>query len=282
MLNTYQSELSIADLFKGDSHLSSPPNIFFELQKIVNNPNSSVADAAFVIEKDPSLALKLLKIVNSAFFGFSTQVATIDRAITLIGTKELQYITLSTIVIDKFSNLPGGLISMDDFWARSLRCALIAQELDHYLGDKFSDSIFLCGILHNIGQLVFFRRIPELAIEVSLILQAQNNSSIMNELKIEESIIGFNHFQVGAELTKLWKLPDIFTDTIRLHPYLDNTDKNHKAAAIVRLADCYSKSDEDSYAEITNNLGISSENMYVILEKAYQEFEDIFKVFYPR
>ncbi|MBW6453707.1 MAG: HDOD domain-containing protein, partial [Methyloprofundus sp.] len=166
-------KLSIADLFKGDLHLSSPPTVYFKLQRLIEDPSKSLADAALIIEKDASLSLKLLKVVNSAFYGFPSKVTSIQQAINLIGTKELQNITLSTIVIEKFSDLPGGLMSMHDFWQRSLRCALIAQGIDCFLGKRFAQSVFICGILHNIGQLVFFRRLPELSREINLMLEAQ-------------------------------------------------------------------------------------------------------------
>lgn len=281
MPNTISNDLSISDLFKGDLQLASPPNIYFELQNTVADPHKSFADAAFIIEKDSSLTIRLLKIVNSAFYGFSSQIASINRAITMIGTKELQSIVLSTVIIDRFSDLPGELISMRDFWARNLQCALIAQELDIYCGKEFSDSIFVCGILHNIGQLVFLRRIPELAREVNLILMAKENSTDSDEIETEKSVIGFDHFQAGAALTELWKLPEIITESISLHAYSEQTKKHHKIASIVRLADCFTKNANSCSDKMLDSLGISADEMSVISEKAYKEFKEIFKVFYP-
>ncbi len=281
MLNTQNNDLAISDLFKGDLQLASPPNIYFELQKTVEDEKKSLADAAFIIEKDATLTIRLLKIVNSAFYGFPSQIASIDRAINLIGTKELQSIVLSTIIMDKFSNLPGELISMRDFWARNLKCALIAQQIDLNLGKEFSDSVFVCAILHNIGQLVFFRRIPELAREVSLILMAKENLADTDEVIAEQNVIGFDHYQTGAALTSLWKLPQIITDSIRLHTYPNQEQDHYKIASIIRIADCLSKNDTDCSNEMTNSLGISSSDMSSIIENADQLFAEIFKVFYP-
>ena len=200
MFDTLQNDLSIADLLRGDLQLSSPPTIYFELQKVIENPAKSLADAAFIIEKDSTLSLKLLKIVNSAFYGFPSKISSIDRAITLVGSQELQQLTLCTIVIEKFSELPGELISMAEFWARSLKCALIAQEIDSFLDKEFANSIFVCGMLHNIGQLVFFRRLPELSREISLIQQSSEYSSDNDEISLEERIIGFIRFIKGYGL----------------------------------------------------------------------------------
>ena len=275
-----QRNLAISDLFKGDLRLASTPNLYFKLQKAIDNPTKSLSDVAYIIEKDAALAIKLLKIVNSAFYGFPSKISSIDRAINLVGTKELQNIVLSTIAIDTFSDLPGDLISMHDFWARNLRCALIAKGVDEFLGSEFSESIFICGILHHIGQLVFFRRIPELAREINLILQSQDNPSNIDEIEIEEETIGFNHYATGAALTQLWKLPEVITQSIALHPYPDNTGRFHKAASIIRLADSYSKIELAFSASDSSHLNIPADDLSNIIDKAYDEFDSIFQFFY--
>lgn len=277
-----QHKISIPDLFRSDTQLASPSGIYFELQKIVDDPGKSLADAAFIIEKDPALSLRLLKIVNSAFYCFPNKIASIGQAATLIGTTELQNITLSTIFIDKFSDLPNDLLSIHDYWARSLRCALIAKEIDAFLGKEYADCVFICGLLHNIGQLVFFRRMPELARQVTQVLYALEIPSTEQEISIETRIIGFDHFQTGAALTKLWNLPASVSESIRLHAYPDNTDTYQKIASIIRLADCYSKIDLDCDGIVVNSLGISADIMTVLIDKAYDEFEEIFKVFYHK
>lgn len=277
-----QCNLAISDLFKGDLRLASTPDIYLKLQEAIDNPTNPLSDVAYIIEKDASLAIKLLKIVNSAFYGFPSKISSIDRAIGLVGTKELQNIVLSTVAIDTFSDLPGDLISMHDFWAKNLRCALIAKGIDKFLGGEFSESIFICGIFHHIGQLVFFRRIPELAREIHLILQSQENPSNIDEIEIEEATVGFNHYATGAALTKLWKLPEVITQSIALHPYPDNTGNFHKAASIIRLADSYSKM-ELSFSEAEHNhLEISADDLGEIIDQAYDKFDDIFQFFYTK
>nr|WP_305907751.1 HDOD domain-containing protein [Methylomarinum sp. Ch1-1]MDP4520529.1 HDOD domain-containing protein [Methylomarinum sp. Ch1-1] len=160
MVTSLQSDLTVSDLLKGDLQLASPPAIYFELKKVIEDPHKSMTDAAFVIEKDAALALKLLKIVNSAFYGFPSRISSVNRAVTIIGLQELQNLILGAVIIERFSDLPGDIISMHDFWARSLKCALISRELDDYLGREYCDAVFLCGLLHDIGQLVFFAAFP--------------------------------------------------------------------------------------------------------------------------
>jgi HD-like signal output (HDOD) protein len=278
---TLQHDLLISDLFKGDLELTSTPNVYFQLKKIIDNPVKSLADAAFVIENDPSLSIRLLKIVNSAFYGFPAKIASIERAMGLIGAEELQNLVLGTVVIDRFMKNPTSLMSMSDFWARSIRCGLIAQKIDVFLGKEFSETIFICGILHNIGQLVFFRKIPKLAKEVHLLIESKENPTDMDEVDFEHQVIGFDHYQTGVELTKLWQLPEVITKSIQLHTYPDNVEKYHKLASIIRLADNFSKMDTFSTDLSSNNLKISDEALGDIIDDAYDDFEEVFSFFYP-
>lgn len=279
MLATSQKDLTISDLLTGDLQLASPPNIFYEFKKAVDDSNKSIADAAYIIEKDAALSLKLLKIVNSAFYGFPANISSIARASSIIGITELQNLILSTVIIEKFSAMPGETLSMNDFWARSLHCALIAKELDLFLGKKYSESIFLCGLFHDIGQLVFFRRIPVLAREVELELQARQQFNLQDEVNAEESLIGFNHFETGAELCRLWNLPEIIIESIRLHNHPDDNGDYCETAALARLANHYSKSNNNTDL-INNSLGISEQDITAIIANAEAQFDEIFKLFF--
>ena len=272
--------LTVTDLLRGDIQLASPPTVYLALNNVVDNPTKTVRDAAYVIESDAALAARLLKIVNSAFYGFPSKVDSIARAITMIGTRELQNLVLATVVIERFSDLPGQLFSIHDFWAKNLRCAIIAKELDSQLGKKFHDVAFVCGLLHNIGQLVLYRRIPVLAREIDLLLQSQLAEDV-NEADIEQQVIGFDHFQVGAELCKLWKLPEVVIASILLHCYPDNTERYAPIGNIVRTANFFSKMDGAADAVFSNECPLPPEEISLILDKTHDEFEAIFNLFYP-
>ena len=280
MLISSAPTLTVADLLRGDIQLASPPNIYFALSKIVEDPNKTAQDAAVVIESDAALAIKLLKIVNSAFYGFPGQISSISRAITMIGTRELQNLALAAVIIERFSDLHGQLFSIHDFWSRNLRCALIARELDAVLGKSYADTAFLCGLVHNIGQLVLYRRIPVLAREVDLLLQTQSPEEI-DEARIEQQVIGFDHFQLGAALCRQWNLPEVVSESIRLHCYPDHVDRFADIAAIVRHANHFSKIDTPYDAIVANAFELAPEQLGKILDKAHDEFEVIFKLFYP-
>lgn len=272
------SDLSIYDLLSGDLQLTTPPNIYFELQKAAQHPGQSMEDIAMIIEKDPALTLQLLKIVNSAFYGFPSKIVSIKRAVAMIGATELQNLVLAAVIIDKFSSLPGGIVTMRDFWAKSLRCALIAKELNVYLKSSQNEVLFICGLLHNIGQLVFYRRIPELARTVAMLQQEFTDAE---EISLEETIIGFNHYQTGAALTELWKLPDTITESMRLHSEPDPDSPFQAVATLITAANDYSRVNINGGFGITNDLGLSAETVKLVMEESQDQFEAIFKIFYP-
>lgn len=271
--------LTVADLLKGDIKLASPPIVYLALQKVVEDPAKTAKDAAAVIESDAALALRVLKIVNSAFYGFPAQISAVATAITLIGMRELQNLVLATVVIERFSDLPGQLFSVHDFWAKNLRCALIARELDARMGKNYTDTAFLCGLVHDVGQLVLYRRIPILAREVDLLVQSQLPGEI-DQAGIEQQVIGFDHYEVGAELCRLWKLPPVVVDSIRLHRYPDYVGNNAKIATLIRLADHFSRVDNPYDVLTANGFDLSPEQISQVMDKTHDEFEEIFKLFF--
>ena len=273
--------LTVADLLKGDIKLASPPTAYLALKRIVDDPARTVKDAAAIIENDAALAMRLLKIVNSAFYGLPSQVSSIATAISLIGMHELQNLVLATVVIERFSDLPGQVMSIHDFWAKNLRSALVSRELDMHFGRQYPDAAFLCGLVHNIGQLVMCRRVPVLAREVDLLVRS-NVSFEIDEAGLEEQIIGFDHYALGAELCRFWKLPLVVIDSIALHRYPDHTGPHAHIAALVRLAHYFSRAETaQGGAVIADGLELTAGQLASILDKVHNEFEVVFKLFYP-
>ncbi|WP_367155206.1 HDOD domain-containing protein [Methylomonas sp. HYX-M1] len=279
-MTIFTQTLKAEDLLRGDLKLASPPTVYLALTKVIEDPNKSNRDAAAVIESDAGLAMRLLKIVNSAYFGFPAKVSSLPLAVSLIGVRELQNLVLATLVIERFSELPGQQFSIHDFWARNLRCALAARHLDVLSGKKYADTAFLCGLVHNIGQLVMYRRIPVLAREVDLLLRAQTSPDI-DEAMIETQIIGFDRYQVGAALSTMWKLPPIVTDSIRLHRFPDFTGQHAQIATLVRLANQLSKADMPGLSAAIDGVDLSVEQISVVLDRVHEEFATLFDLFYP-
>ena len=280
MLKTMSTGISLSDLFEDDLQLTSPPNLFFELKSVLEDPSKSLSDAGNVIINDPALTMRLLKLVNSAYFGFPGRIATVTHAISMIGSRELQNLVLATLVINKFSAQPGGMMTMHDFWATGLRSALMAKALALALPGQIKEdreSVFICGLLHDIGKLVFYRRIPEIARQIGLLAEQTGES----ETAIEQKILGFDHYDAGAELARLWHLPAIISETIGQHCRPDSSSPYCLVADLVRSANLASKMDLSEDAFDPNKWGISNDDLSAIIDNVHDQFDELFSIFYP-
>ena len=280
MLKTERIDISIDDLLTDDLQLTSSPTLFLELKKVLDDPNKSLTDASDIISKDPGLTIRLLKLVNSAYYGFPGRIATVTHAISIIGADELQNLVLATLIITKFSEQPGGMMSMHDFWALSLRNAITAKELTLALHCKIKnikESVFICGLLHEIGKLVFYRRITDIAREIGL--QVEHTGT--PEVEIEQQFLGFNHYDTGAELARLWNLPSIISESIAQHCLPDTSSPFSLISDIVRSANLISKMELSDKATDLNKWGITDDELSDIIDKVDDQFDEIFSVFYP-
>jgi len=225
--------LSAEALVNKSLELVSPPSTYSQLNDLMNDPNSSAEDISNVINTDPALATRLLKVVNSPFYGFPSQINTISRAITIIGTRELTHLVLATSVINSFSGIPSSLINMNEFWRHSLACAIAAKQLAQKCGERAAERFFLAGLLHNIGSLVIYQAMPELAKE------AINSAKFGNEVIFlsEQRTMGFDHTEVGEALVKAWRLPSSLEYVVRHHHTPTESKEFALEVAIVHIAD---------------------------------------------
>jgi HD-like signal output (HDOD) protein len=215
-----------------DLELVSLPEIFYQIEAVINNPRSSAFQIAEVISKDPSLSAKLLRIVNSAFYGFPKQVDTISRAVAIVGSDQLHLLTLGTSVIALFRDIPSALMNMGWFWKHSLACGITARLIASYKNFPNIEQLFISGLLHDLGKLIIFKNHPrEAAVALS---QAQGSESF--HYLMEQTFLGFDHIQVGLALAEKWKLPLSLQQAIGGHhdplKYPPSVD-----AAVVNIAD---------------------------------------------
>jgi len=213
--------------------LVSPPNTYIQLNKLIQDPDSAIDDISAVINTDPALATRLLRIVNSPFYGFPSQINTISRAITIIGTRELTHLVLATSVINAFKGIPSSLINMDEFWRHSFATAITAQLLAEECGQHATERFFIAGLLHNIGSLVLYQSMPELAGEA--IRSAEFGHEVL--FKAEQRVIGFAHTDVGYALAHAWHLPHSLQEVARYHHSPSEAEDFPIDVAIVHIAD---------------------------------------------
>jgi putative nucleotidyltransferase with HDIG domain len=219
-------------LIEPDLELVSLPDIFYQVAEVINNPRSSAFQVAEVIGKDPNLSAKLLKIVNSAFYGFPKPVDTISRAVAIVGSDQMSTLILGTSVFTLFRDIPLELMNMRWFWEHSLACGITARAIASYKNLPQIEQLFISGLLHDLGKLIIYKNRPQQA--KAALIQARQYD--LFQLETEEELLGFNHARLGLALARKWRLPLNLEQAIGSHhqplqypPSLD--------AAVVFLAD---------------------------------------------
>ncbi len=199
----------------------------------MSDENTSFSEIGDIIIYDAGLSARLLRIVNSAYYGFPQKIETISHAIGVIGTRQLSDLMLSTIVIDKFKSIPESMINMESFWQHSIACGLIARELASQKENLDPEKFFTAGMLHNIGQIILCMKLPQLSLRVLLELQSRQDP--LHELEQEER--GFEHAELGGKLLHKWNLSELHIQTTTFHHKPVNSPNYSLEASIIHLAD---------------------------------------------
>jgi HD-like signal output (HDOD) protein len=215
-----------------DTTFGSLPLVFHKLLEVINDPRSSATDVAEVISKDTDLSVRLLRIVNSAFYGIRSKIDTISRAVTIIGSNQLLSLAMGVTVINFFRGIPNTLANMDSFWRHSVSCGIAARLIASYHRTPNTERFFVTGLLHDIGRLLIFKELP--AYGQAVLLTARARKSLLPP--VEEKILGFTHHKLGGILLKHWKFPVSLEKNVRYH-HEPHKAVNKNEAAVILLAD---------------------------------------------
>jgi putative nucleotidyltransferase with HDIG domain len=194
--------------------LSALPTIVTQLIALVGDPKSSARDVAQLISTDQALTAKILKVANSAFYGFPRKIPTVQLAIVVLGFQAVKNLGLSMTVLKRFSRgKDHPLFDRERFWEHAIGCGVAARMLARKLRFSVEGEAFVGGILHDIGKLVLMEYFPE---EFSEALE-QAESEELSIAESEERVIGVTHAEVGGWLAEKWNLPSPLVDTIAYH-----------------------------------------------------------------
>ncbi|MGE5467591.1 MAG: HDOD domain-containing protein [Ignavibacteria bacterium] len=225
---------SAADLVKDVRGLVTLPDVYVRISRLIEDPQSSATDIAKAIAQDPAFTLRLLKVANSALYRFPSEVGTVGKAVSIIGTSQVRNLALSMSVAKCFAALPNDLVSMANFWRHSLFCALIARHLAKVARRVDPDALFTAGLLHDIGELVIFNRLPQQAREaLALVLDSGDELPVF---EAERQVMAFDHAAVGGELARHWNLPSLLEECIACHHEIAGAAQHPREAAIVHIA----------------------------------------------
>jgi putative nucleotidyltransferase with HDIG domain len=190
-------------------------NSVHRILSLANDINCSPRDLVEVIEYDPVLTMKILKLVNSAYFGLSSKITSIKHAVVFIGINTVKNLALSVAAIGTLPRENEAGFDMDEFLMHSVGTAAITKILARRqrIPESQTADFFVSGLLHDIGKVLFAHFLP-LKSKQTLILSRAKKVPLW---RAERAVIGADHAEVGALLAEKWKLPDNLVTSIRYH-----------------------------------------------------------------
>lgn len=209
--------------------LATLPEVTTRIMKAIEDKRTSAGQLHQIISHDPALATRILKVVNSAFYGLPGQVASMERAIVLLGLNTVKSIAVAASLGQMFRGvrLCDGL-SAKDLWTHCIAVAVASRDLARAMSASWADEAFLAGMLHDIGLLVELQLWPERLQEICAKAHAGGDFC-----RIERDTIEIDHAMLGAALAQHWKFPASCRQAAGLHHNPQGTDESCRALVTV-------------------------------------------------
>jgi putative nucleotidyltransferase with HDIG domain len=219
--------------FNDTLKLYSLPQTLAEVIRVVSDDNSSADDLAGVLMKDPALTTKVLRVVNSPFYGVGRQIGTVSQAVVTLGMRQVTALALSTSIYGMTEKWQSQFDRMR-FWRHSLEVAIAARSIGEKIGVKNLEEIFVAGLLHDIGLLVIEQSFPDQFAKVWK--QSLRRGGLAD---LEEEAWGTNHARVGQFMLEQWQLPESICMAVGAHHNVftpGNDDQELRGCQIINLA----------------------------------------------
>lgn len=214
--------------------LPTLPVVVARVNAMVQNPKTSAREVGAAIATDPSLSAKVLRLVNSAYFGFPSQISSVSHATTILGFNAIHNLALSATVFQMFrDNGQEELFDRRAFWEHSLGVGVFARLLADKVRYPDKEEAFTAGLIHDVGKIVLDQFVHEEFKQVMEKVKANN----MLLYEAETELLGLNHASVGYILTQKWNLPKKLQDPLAYHHAPGLSKYNPQLTAIIHLAD---------------------------------------------
>lgn len=213
--------------------LGGLPSVHVTLQRALDDPCCSIDCVKEILQYDPDLVVRLLKLANSCFYGFPRRVDTINEAIAIIGIQQLRELVTATLVVEFFKNIDPTIVDMNKFWRHSIACGITARVLAIQRRDSHPERFFAAGLLHDVGRLVLFLKRPQ---EVAELLRDHQEDEICL-FEIERERFGQDHAEIGGLLLDAWNCPLHLVESVGYHHRPHEAVTHGVEAAVVHISD---------------------------------------------
>lgn len=230
---------SIEEIIDSLSDISALSDVVAKLTRLVADPGATAADINDALSRDPGLSAKILKLVNSPYYGFSRRIATITSAVVILGFTQVRNLALSAFVFDKFVS-SGSRFGFDlhRFWKHSLGVAFCAEQLSGGIDARLAEDAFICGLLHDLGKCVMAQQAPS---DLEKVMEAVVRGDILF-YDAERAALSYDHALLGAAVMERWNLPEVLVQVIRNHHAPSPAVEAATLTRIVNAADILARS----------------------------------------
>jgi HD-like signal output (HDOD) protein len=259
-------------------HLPPMPQVTQKLLAVMRDENSSANDVTKVLSSDQALAGKVLKLVNSSFYGVPQEITTISRAVVMLGFTGVRNLALGFGSVEALSKLNKNF-DMGGFWSHAMANAVAAQALAPFVNRRTDpEEAFIAGLMHDIGAYVLASAVPDVYKEIMAAASG-------NQMALEREATGLTHAQVGQGLIQFWGLPEAFADAARYHHDIQTAcEEGQTLTALVAMADVLAcihgggfeaPATEEDLSKLISTTGISTDQVKTALSSMDQRIEDM-------
>ncbi|MBR7889094.1 HDOD domain-containing protein [Marinomonas sp. A79] len=222
--------MHIQDLLKQTDKLPNVPDVVRELIQLLNDPNAKYSDIAARVSHDQTISLKILRMVNSAYFGLARKISSIDEATVLLGMDKLKTLVIASGFSSSVNKVDG--INLPEFWVDSFRVAELSEWFAKRSDLVKPDEAFTVGIVHNIGRLLLHLTAPDTAREIQTLVANRKASRVKAEL----DLLGFTSQDAGKALMDLWHFPKVLGCAVQEHKRPFAQGEPNPMACVLNLA----------------------------------------------
>ncbi len=215
--------------------LVSLPDVYYRLETLIEHPGSTIADFSQVLSSDTDLCARLLSIANSAFYSFPASIESVEKAVQIIGTRQIRELVLATGVVRAFRDVPLGMVDMTTFWEHSVAVGVLAKNIAQYCNIRLPERFYVAGLLHDIGRLVFYLKLSGLMHD--LLLQREAREEYLFQLEYDQ--LGYSHAEVGGRLLEIWRVPVSIYEPVSCHHQPQKSIEFAQVTAAVHVADAW-------------------------------------------
>ncbi|MBC7187131.1 MAG: HDOD domain-containing protein [Calditrichaeota bacterium] len=208
------------------------PTIVNQVLTELENPEANLQEVVEILMADQVLTLRMIRLVNSAFWGLRHQVQSLKEAILYMGLREVRNVVLSTWLVNAFVSKVARF-RIETFWEHSFGCGLVSQQLAKAMGFGQVDRAYLGGLLHDIGEVVLCQNFPEEFAQVVSLVEKEGFAYH----EAEDEVLGINHTDFGQWLVQYWQLEEGLAEVATAHHELSRARREPDLVAIVHLAD---------------------------------------------